>query len=89
MALELQAHCLDYQILAYHLVLASITCMVSALVWSRLFLAFGLTPPTVARSGIVDNWLHQVDSRLLLIKPPSAITRAPRSIESHRKHWKG
>ena len=30
--------------------------------------------------------VHQVDSRLLLIKPPSAITLVPRSIESHRKH---
>lgn len=33
--------------------------------------------------------VHQVDSRLLSIKPPSAITRVPRSINSHRKHWKG
>lgn len=33
--------------------------------------------------------VHQVDSRLLSIKPPSAITRVPRSIDSHRKHWKG
>lgn len=32
--------------------------------------------------------VHQVDSRLLSIKPPSAITRVPRSIDSHRKHWK-
>lgn len=56
MALEPQAHCLDCQVLAYHLVLALITCMVSAWVWSRPLLAFGLTHPTVARSGIVDNW---------------------------------
>lgn len=35
------------------------------------------------------HMVHQVDSRLLSIKPPSAITRVPRSIDSHCKHWKG
>ena len=55
MALKLLAHCLGYQVLTYQVVSALIICMVSALVWSRLLLAFGLTPPTVAESGTVDN----------------------------------
>lgn len=56
MALKLQAHYLDYQSLAYHLLSALITCMVSALVWWRLLLGFGLTRPIEAKGGIVDTW---------------------------------
>ena len=33
--------------------------------------------------------ISEVDSRLLQIKPPNFINRVPRSLESHRKHWKG
>ena len=55
MALKLQAHCLSYQTLTYHLLLALIICMESAWVWSRLLLVFGLTLLTVANGGIVDN----------------------------------
>ena len=30
-----------------------------------------------------------IDERLLSIKPPNCITRVPRSLEQHRKYWKG
>lgn len=30
-----------------------------------------------------------IDERLLSIKPPNVITRVPRSLEHHRKYWKG
>ena len=30
-----------------------------------------------------------IDERLLSIKPPNSITRVPRSLEHHRKYWKG
>jgi hypothetical protein len=30
-----------------------------------------------------------IDERLLRIKPPRNITRVPRSLEHHRKYWKG
>ena len=35
------------------------------------------------------NSVEKVDERLLEIKPPSVITRVPRSIEHHVKFWKG
>ncbi|KAK3729723.1 hypothetical protein QZH41_002051 [Actinostola sp. cb2023] len=35
------------------------------------------------------NRIEEVDGRLLQIKPPNFINRVPRSLESHRKHWKG
>ena len=40
-------------------------------------------------SWYCGNRLHEVDKRLLQIKPPNIITRVPRSVEGHRKHWKG
>lgn len=30
-----------------------------------------------------------IDERLMSIKPPNVITRVPRSLEHHRKYWKG
>ena len=33
--------------------------------------------------------VERVDKRLLEIKPPSVITRIPRSIQHHLKFWKG
>lgn len=33
--------------------------------------------------------IAKVDKRLLEIKPPSVISRVPRSIEHHLKFWKG
>ena len=36
----------------------------------------------------IADQLEVVDQRLTNIKPPDFITRLPRSIESHRKHWK-
>ncbi len=30
-----------------------------------------------------------IDERLMCIKPPNNITRVPRSLEHHRKYWKG
>lgn len=35
------------------------------------------------------NKVERVDKRLLEIKPPSVITRIPRSIQHHLKFWKG
>lgn len=35
------------------------------------------------------NKVEEVDSRLLQIKPPSDVSRVPRSIDSHLKFWKG
>lgn len=35
------------------------------------------------------NSVEKVDKRLLEIKPPSVITRVPRSIQHHLKFWKG
>ncbi|XP_044183603.1 uncharacterized protein LOC122964165 [Acropora millepora] len=35
------------------------------------------------------NRVEMVDKRLLEIKPPSVITRVPRSIQHHAKFWKG
>lgn len=35
------------------------------------------------------NSVEKVDKRLLEIKPPSVITRIPRSIQHHLKFWKG
>lgn len=35
------------------------------------------------------NSVERVDKRLLEIKPPSVITRIPRSIQHHVKFWKG
>jgi len=35
------------------------------------------------------NRVEMVDKRLLEIKPPSVITRIPRSIQHHVKFWKG
>ena len=35
------------------------------------------------------NRVAVVDKRLLEIKPPSVITRIPRSIQHHVKFWKG
>lgn len=35
------------------------------------------------------NRVEVVDKRLLEIKPPSVITRIPRSIQHHVKFWKG
>ena len=33
--------------------------------------------------------LHEIDDRLLLIRPPTEMQRTPRSIETTRKFWKG
>ena len=35
------------------------------------------------------NNLEQAEKRLLSIKPTMSITRTPRSIDQHRKYWKG
>ena len=40
-------------------------------------------------SWYCGNRLPEVDKRILQIKPPNIITRVPRSVEGHRKHWKG
>jgi hypothetical protein len=33
--------------------------------------------------------ISDVDKMLISIKPPNEITRVPRSLEHHRKYWKG
>lgn len=35
------------------------------------------------------NRISDIDKMLMKVKPPNDITRTPRSIEHHRKYWKG
>ncbi|PFX13602.1 hypothetical protein AWC38_SpisGene22296 [Stylophora pistillata] len=41
------------------------------------------------QNSTVNGIVEKVDNRLLEIKPPSIITRVPRSIQHHLKFWKG
>jgi hypothetical protein len=67
--------CIDYM----HGVLLGIT---------KLLINLWISPSYSKEDFSVASFSEVIDSRLLQIKPPSFITRVPRSISSHFKYWK-
>ncbi|XP_014667955.1 PREDICTED: uncharacterized protein LOC106809402 [Priapulus caudatus] len=69
-------YCIDY----LHCVLLGVT---------RCFVGLWFDSRHHVQTYYIGRQVNTVDEKLLSIKPPNAITRAPRSIAKTRAHWKG